>query len=181
RFYLTASPLEKDPKKILVTCLFLATKIEHHVVPLGEFLAKIPRSPSTAEIIDLELDVSREIKFEFMMHHPYWPLHGFFLDIQVYIEQVLAADKRQAALHNLLQCYSAAALLVPKALLTDLVFLAAPSQIALACLWAAAATEFSLKDYMEWRFASVQDLSHRILSYTPIDKELAKILVGLHC
>jgi cyclin H len=85
-----------------------------------------------------------------MIHHPYWPLHGFFLDIQVYIEKNV--EKKKEALQGLLTCYSTAANLVPKALMTDIVFQQSPSQIALACLWAATASEFSLKEYILWRF-----------------------------
>jgi cyclin H len=55
RFYLRASPFENDPKKILMTSIFMASKVEHQPMVLADFLAKIPKSPTPTEMVNLEV------------------------------------------------------------------------------------------------------------------------------
>lgn len=103
-------------------------------------------------MIELELIVSTAVDFEYLFHHPYWPLHGFFLDMQCFIQKLdIPIPKKQSALQNLFGSYTSATLLVPKAISTDLLFLYSPSQIALACLWASDTPH--LLEYIEWKFS----------------------------
>lgn len=147
--------MEYDAKPVLMCCIFLASKIEHKIIPLTEFLGKIPKSPSPVEMVDLELTVSAVLKFDFMIKNPYWPLHGLFLDLQVFIQdqELLSASEKQTILQNLLVSYNAAFQLVAQALQTDLIFLYPPSQIALSCLWACQTPDIQFKDYIVSRLA----------------------------
>jgi cyclin H len=56
RFFLEASVMEYDPPQILITCLFLSSKIEHQPISLTDFLNKIPKSPiKESQMLDLEV------------------------------------------------------------------------------------------------------------------------------
>jgi cyclin H len=144
----------------------MATKIEHKIIPLVDFLSKIPKSPSQIEIVDLELTVSSALKFDFMIKNPYWPLHGLFLDLQVFIQdqESLPATEKQTILQNLLISYNAAFQLVSQALQTDLIFLYPPSQIALSCMWASQTPDIQLKDYITKKLAVGSEVKSGIIS-----------------
>ena len=185
-------------------CIFLATKIEHKTIPLNDFLAKIPKSPSPIEMVELELQVSSALDFDYMIQTPYWALHGFFLDLQIFIQdQPVSQLEKQSTLQNLLSTYNASLQLVVKSLQTDLVFIYPSSQIALACIWACQTPDLQLNDYIQLRIIDhhkrlgdkdpesdsddigtrfVQlliKLAHEIMIYSPIEKELAKSLVRI--
>lgn len=56
RFYIEASVMEYDPAQILITCLFICSKIEHQPLSLTDFLNKIPKSPiKESQMLDLEV------------------------------------------------------------------------------------------------------------------------------
>ena len=110
------------------------------------------------ELVECELLVSSVLQFDYMVRNPYWPLHGFFLDMQVFIQQQqISAPEKQTILQNLLASYNASIQMVPKALQTDLIFLYPPSQIALACLWACQTPDIQLNDYIQTRLKPTTD------------------------
>ncbi|KAI9101273.1 cyclin-like protein [Phlyctochytrium arcticum] len=154
RFYLLNTVMDYDPKLYLMTCLFLATKVEHSHISLENFLAKIPKSPSSDKMVELEFTLSRGIRFEYMVHHPFWPLHGQFLDIQSYISSTQPLPAHEHLMTRLRKSYDRAQHFAQIATLTDLQFTHMPSQIALGCLLAASQeTGFTdtLKDYLSTR------------------------------
>ncbi|KAJ1344479.1 hypothetical protein BSLG_000003 [Batrachochytrium salamandrivorans] len=51
RFYLNNTVMDYDPKIILMTCLFLSTKVENSLMSLDEFLSKVPKSPDASTYI----------------------------------------------------------------------------------------------------------------------------------
>jgi cyclin H len=56
RFFIKGTAMEHDPARILITCLFLGSKIEHQPVALAEFLTKIPKSPiKESQMVELEV------------------------------------------------------------------------------------------------------------------------------
>ncbi|KAJ3009152.1 hypothetical protein HKX48_008139 [Thoreauomyces humboldtii] len=138
RFYLRNTVMDYDPKYYLMTCVFLSTKTENQSMRLEKFLANIPKSPSADMMIDLEFSLSKGIRFEYMVHHPFWPLNGFLLDIQSYIQSTHPGPAHQHFFEKLQQCYSRAEQFASVATLTDLTFTHMPSQIGLGCLIAAA-------------------------------------------
>ncbi|KAI8907129.1 cyclin-like protein [Entophlyctis helioformis] len=134
RFYLNKTVMDYDPKVILITCLFLSTKVENAMIPLSDFLAKIPKSPEANLMVDLEFELSKGLNFEFAVHHPYWPLHGLFLDMQTFIQATQQRNKQAELIRKLYAAYNQATDLINSLLITDAIFLYMPSQIALGAL-----------------------------------------------
>ncbi|OLL26931.1 Cyclin CCL1 [Neolecta irregularis DAH-3] len=100
-------------------------KTENYYIPLEKFVSTIPKT-TVDDIIPLELPVSQSLKFCFSVHHPYRPLHGFYLDMQAVLPNYekdrlgkLIGDARNE---------------IGDSLYGDSMFLYTPSQISLACL-----------------------------------------------
>ncbi|KAH6561806.1 hypothetical protein BASA50_004835 [Batrachochytrium salamandrivorans] len=134
RFYLNNTVMDYDPKIILMTCLFLSTKVENSLMSLDEFLSKVPKSPDASVMIDLEFTLSKGLKFEYFVHHPYWPLHGFFLDLQTYIQSSQPRTSHVDLTKRLYAVYNQASSLITSSLISDISFIYMPSQIALAAI-----------------------------------------------
>lgn len=128
RFYLTLSVMQRRPKPILLTCLYLATKTNDHYVPLDKFCSTMRIDQS--EILGLEFIVCQVVRWDLYVWLPYKPLHGFVLDMEARARVLGELTPRdleslhgQARAHmtTMLQC-------------SDMVFLYSPSVIALAAL-----------------------------------------------
>ncbi|KAI8912299.1 cyclin-like protein [Powellomyces hirtus] len=155
RFYLRNTVMDYDPKFYLMTCVFLSTKVENAHISLSKFLESIPKSPSPDVMVELEFSLSKGIRFEYMVHHPFWPLHGFLLDVQDYIATSHPRPAHEHLYQKLQKCYSRAEQFASIATLTDLTFTHMPSQIGLGCLLAAARErdfEKELEQYLASRF-----------------------------
>lgn len=134
RFYLVNSVMEFRPKNVLYTIVFLAAKLENYFVSIESFCSRLPKT-KPSDILDLEFVVLLSLKFTLLVHHPYRPLYGFFLDMQLVLlhpEPVLRdlnVDKIGALYDN------AKKWLNDDALLSDATFLFTPPQIALAAMY----------------------------------------------
>jgi len=148
RFYLYCSMMQYAPKNILLTCLFLACKSENSYIALDELLKKVPKSPPPETIKELELIVSQNIRFEYQIQSPFWALHGFYLDIQAYLNgpDKSSVNLEDNAQRRLSQTYKNSHEYAFISLYGDLIFLYWPSQIALACLMAASKNTGFSKD-----------------------------------
>lgn len=137
KFYLENSVMEFHPRNVLFTCVFLAAKLENCFMKLEAFVNAARKSNSKLtekDISDLEFTVLQLLKFTLLVHHPFRPLYGFFLDFQQVLIQaanppVLTVD-RLGALYDRAKRW-----LSDQALLTDVQFLFTPPQIALAALY----------------------------------------------
>ncbi|KAJ3212657.1 hypothetical protein HDU67_003685 [Dinochytrium kinnereticum] len=137
RFYLANTIMDYDPKLILLTCLFLAAKVENSHMPLTDFLAKVPKAPPPEVILELEFVLCRGLEFQFMVQPLKWALHGLFLDMQAYLLLKHTNPKSPELrddLTNLATTYSTSLTLSQTSLHTDLPLTHYPSQIALGCL-----------------------------------------------
>jgi cyclin H len=141
RFYIIQTTMDHDPKLILIACLFLSTKIEHEPIELSAFLEKVPKSPPKHQMIGLELTLSKHIGFNYFVEHPFWPLHGFFLDIQTQFDIQELYQSYQNAISNCSDLY-----------LTDAPLFYTGSQIALACLYHNINEKSKLDIYLQDRF-----------------------------
>lgn len=65
-----------------LTCLFLSTKTENHVMSLDSFTSKIPKC-TNEDVLSLEFLVSQSLKFQFKCHHADLAGRGIMLDMQV--------------------------------------------------------------------------------------------------
>lgn len=134
RFYLTYSAMEWRPKNVIYTCVFLAAKSENNFMLITSFV-KALKDTEPKDILDLEFLALQSLHFTLLIHHPYRPLYGFFLDFQAVLlhPQPLMYDVSVDTLGGLYD--KAKEWLNEHALLSDVGFLFTPPQIALAAMY----------------------------------------------
>ncbi|KAI8394583.1 Cyclin, N-terminal domain [Nakaseomyces glabratus] len=125
RFFLENSVLEVEPKDIVHTTIFLACKSENYFISVNSFAEKAKATKET--ILKYEFKLLETLKFTLMNHHPYKPLHGFFLDIQKTLHGKID-------LKYMGKIYEKCKKRITEALLTDAVYFYTPPQITLATL-----------------------------------------------
>ncbi|OJD39005.1 cyclin ccl1 [Diplodia corticola] len=81
RFYLFNSIMVYDPKKIMPTCLFLATKTEIHWTPAGELAPLLGARMTAEDILAPEYLVAQALRFTFDIRHPYRGLNGGHMEL----------------------------------------------------------------------------------------------------
>ncbi len=117
-------------------------------LPLEQFLSKVPKAPPAKAILELEFKVAEILGFDFAIHHPYWPLYGYFLDMQSYLQNVFTSkDQLVAQLQQLAATFAKAKDYVSILLLSDAPFLYWSSQIALGCFRRAAISTQNDQDF----------------------------------
>lgn len=134
KFYLVHSIMEYHPKHILYTCLFLAAKSENYFMSIESFTKPLPNT-EPLHVLDLEFIVLLSLKFTLLVHHPFRPLYGLFLDAQAVLlhPSPLMYDVNVdtlGALYDKLKKW-----LVDHAVLSDVSLLFTPPQIALAAMY----------------------------------------------
>lgn len=79
--------MEYHPKHILVTCAYLAAKIEEFNVSMNQFVKNIKgdREKAAEIVLNNELLLLHKINYQLIVWHPYRPLEGFLIDIKVFI------------------------------------------------------------------------------------------------
>jgi len=165
RFYLYHSVVDYHPKMMLCTCVFLAAKVEHVSIPLEDFLKVIPNSPTVDQIKSLEFTLSIGLKFNYKVHHAFWPLHGFFLDMQAYLKKsASSSDALKEIAGRLGETYNKAKDYAQSSLLTDLALTHWPTQIAMACLTLAARETEFIEDLESYFAHRMQNESERVAS-----------------
>ncbi|CCD22296.1 TFIIH complex kinase subunit CCL1 NDAI_0A01380 [Naumovozyma dairenensis CBS 421] len=142
KFFLENSVMQFDPKNLVHTTVFLACKAENYFISVDSFAKK---AKSTREsILKYEFKLLESLKFTLLIHHPYKPLHGFFLDIQNILHG-------KVDLNYMGQIYDRTKKKITQALLTDAVYLYTPPQITLAVLLIE--DEPLITKYLELKFA----------------------------
>lgn len=134
KFYLVNSVMEYHPKNILYTCVFLAAKSENYFMSIESFCKALPKT-EPKDVLDLEFIVLLSLKFTLLVHHPFRPLYGFFLDFQTVLlyPNPLMYDVNIDTIGGMYD--KAKKWLNDYALLSDVVFLFSPPQIALAAMY----------------------------------------------
>ena len=141
RFFLDNSVMEYDPKNLVHTTIFLACKSENYFISVDSF-AKKAKSNREA-ILKYEFKLVESLKFSLLNHHPYKPLHGFFLDIQTVLHG-------KVDLKYMGQIYDRCKKKITDSLLTDIVYLFTPPQITLAII--SLEDEHLISRYLEMKF-----------------------------
>lgn len=79
--------MEHHPKHIMVTCIFLATKIEEFNVTMKQFVDNIKgdRVKASEIVLNNELLLLHRLNYELTISHPYRPVEGFLIDIKVFL------------------------------------------------------------------------------------------------
>ncbi|CAG0919965.1 unnamed protein product [Notodromas monacha] len=126
RFYLFNSPMDFHPKEILVTCVFLASKVEEFNVSIREFVQNIRGDKEKAIdiILSLELLLMQQLSYQLQIHNPYQSAYGFMLDLK----------NRWNGLENVELLQPAIEEFISTTYRTDAPFIYSPSQIALAAV-----------------------------------------------
>ncbi|CAI4053734.1 TFIIH complex kinase subunit CCL1 SKDI_16G2900 [Saccharomyces kudriavzevii IFO 1802] len=147
RFFLENSVMQIDPKSIVHTTIFLACKSENYFISVDSFAQKAKSNRES--ILKFEFKLLESLKFSLLNHHPYKPLHGFFLDIQ----NILYG---KVDLNYMGQIYDRCKKRISGALLSDVVYFYTPPQITLAALLIE--DEALVTRYLEMKFPNVEGI-----------------------
>ncbi|KAJ8869029.1 hypothetical protein PR048_030575 [Dryococelus australis] len=125
RFYAHNSVMDYHPKEILVTCAYLACKVEEFNVSISQFVANIKgdREKATDIILNNELLLMQQLNYHLTVHNPFRPMEGLLIDIKTR-SSLRDPERLRPCVEDLLE----------RSFLTDACVLYAPSQIALAAI-----------------------------------------------
>ncbi|KAF7267027.1 cyclin H [Rhynchophorus ferrugineus] len=140
RFYIYNSVMNYHPKEIMVTCIYLASKVEEFNVSIQQFVANIKgdREKASDIILNNELLLMEQLNFHLAIHNPYRPVEGLLIDI-----------KTRGSLHDPERLRPGTEQFLERVLLTDAILLYSPSQVALAAvLHAASKLQENLDSYV---------------------------------
>ncbi|NXP08138.1 CCNH protein, partial [Thinocorus orbignyianus] len=129
RFYLNNSVMEYHPRIIMLTCAFLACKVDEFNVSSVQFVGNLRESPvgqekALEQILEYELLLIQQLNFHLIVHNPYRPLEGFLIDLKT----------RYPLLENPEVLRKTADDFLNRVALTDAYLLFTPAQIALAAI-----------------------------------------------
>lgn len=130
------------PKDILKTALFFATKTENHYIRLTKFASSIPKT-TPEDVLATEFLLTQGLRFTFDVKHPYRALEGAAMEMgamarrdvfalpgrELTADRLVGMAERVKVAHGVARDW-----LKTSALLTDVYFLYAPSQIMMAAL-----------------------------------------------
>ncbi|XP_052556506.1 cyclin-H isoform X1 [Tympanuchus pallidicinctus] len=129
RFYLNNSVMEYHPRIIMLTCAFLACKVDEFNVSSSQFVGNLRESPlgqekALEQILEYELLLIQQLNFHLIVHNPYRPFEGILIDLKT----------RYPLLENPEVLRKTADDFLNRVALTDAYLLFTPSQIALAAI-----------------------------------------------
>ncbi|NXD10572.1 CCNH protein, partial [Nothocercus nigrocapillus] len=133
RFYLNNSVMEYHPRIIMLTCAFLACKVDEFNVSSAQFVGNLRESPlgqekTLEQILEYELLLIQQLNFHLIVHNPYRPFEGFLIDLKT----------RYPMLENPEVLRKTADDFLNRVALTDAYLLFTPSQIALTSILSSA-------------------------------------------
>jgi len=119
RFYLSNSPMTYQPKKIMPSALFLATKTEAIHLQLKDFVVQMKTVPgmkkiTEEEVLAPEFIITQGLRFAFDIHHPFRALKGAFLELLLFVN-VAKGGKSPAWISTPAETLSRQLLDLPKA------------------------------------------------------------------
>jgi len=156
RFFLSYSVMDHDPLQIMLASVYVACKTEEHHISAEEFGKTLSVNCDT--ILEMEIVLLQGLHFQFVVYHPYTPLHGFIIDLK---EKRITADTDSV--------WTEATAIINRLLTTDAALLYSPSQIALAALSRACKNQKKdLSGYMA-QFASLEQYPVMIGCLAKID------------
>ncbi|KAK0093944.1 hypothetical protein PV326_012293 [Microctonus aethiopoides] len=141
RFYLRNSVMNYHPKEILVTCVYLSSKVEEFNVSISQFVANLKgdREKASDIVLNNELLLMQQLNYNLTVHNPFRPVEGLMIDIKTRYSSLDNPERLRPHIDDFLE----------KVFLTDSVLLYAPSQIALAAiLHAASKISANLDNYV---------------------------------
>ncbi|XP_072019917.1 LOW QUALITY PROTEIN: cyclin-H-like [Amphiura filiformis] len=126
RFYLNNSTMDYHPKYIMLTCVYLACKVEEFNVSIMQFCGNLPKDQEKAAelILGHELLVMQQLNFQLTIHNSFRPLEGLLIDIKTRYPSLSEPEQLRRAAEEFLF----------RSLASDACLLFAPSQISLAAI-----------------------------------------------
>ncbi|KAF6123490.1 cyclin H [Phyllostomus discolor] len=99
RFYLNNSVMEYHPRIIMLTCAFLACKVDEFNVSSPQFVGNLRESPlgqekALEQILEYELLLIQQLNFHLIVHNPYRPFEGFLIDLKIALTAILSSASR---------------------------------------------------------------------------------------
>ncbi|XP_071098327.1 cyclin-H-like [Haliotis cracherodii] len=138
RFYVNNSVMDYHPRDIMLTCVYLACKVEEFYVPIGQFVGNLKgnREKFADIVLGFELLLMQRLHYHLTIHNMYRPLEGLFIDLKTRYPQMGDPEKLRRYAEDF----------IDKSLGTDVSLLFAPSQVALAALLSSASREQIIMD-----------------------------------
>lgn len=135
--------MDYHPKDIMLTCVYLASKVEEFNVSITQFVGNLKgdREKFTNTILSFELLLMKKLHYHLTVHNPYRPLEGLFIDIKTRNKSLESSrvEKLRKGADEFLE----------KSLATNVSLIFAPSQIALAAILSSAENDkISLDSYL---------------------------------
>lgn len=126
RFYLNNSVMDYHPKNVMVTCVYLACKVEEFNVSITQFVANIKgdREKAMDVILNNELLLMQQLNYHLTIHNPYHPIEGFLIDIKTRYHSLNDPERLRPFIDEFLD----------RSVFSDVYLLYPPSQVALAAI-----------------------------------------------
>ncbi|KAJ1358913.1 hypothetical protein KIN20_017481 [Parelaphostrongylus tenuis] len=128
RLFLGWSVMEASPKIVMMACFYLAMKVEEFYITIDEFVSNLRSGTpeqNTTRILGLEPEIMRALRYHITIHCPFRPFEGHLVEMKT----------RMVLLNfNVETIREPADQFFRKALLSDVMLMYPPSQIALAAL-----------------------------------------------
>ncbi|KAL5019853.1 hypothetical protein ScPMuIL_002745 [Solemya velum] len=126
RFYVHTSVMDYHPKEIMLTCVYMACKVEEFNVSIGQFVGNLKgdREKFANIVLGFELLLMDKLHYHLTVHNPFRPLEGLFIDIKTRCKKAEDIEKLRKD----------AEAFIEKSLASDACLVFAPSQIALAAI-----------------------------------------------
>lgn len=77
--------MDYHPKHIMVTCVYLACKVEEFNVTMQQFVMNVrgDRAKASDIVLNNELLLMQQLKYHLTTHNPFRSVEGFLIDIKV--------------------------------------------------------------------------------------------------
>jgi len=126
RFYLNNSVMDYHPKHIMVTCVYLAAKVEEFNVTMQQFVNNIKgdRAKASDIVLNNELLLMQQLNYHLTTHNPFRSIEGFLIDIKTRCPNIEDPERFRPHIDDF----------IDKSYFTDACLLYSPSQIALAAV-----------------------------------------------
>ncbi|VBB33175.1 unnamed protein product [Acanthocheilonema viteae] len=122
RFFLYHSTMEYSPKSVMMSCFYLATKVDEFNISIDEFTRNLKSNCET--ILSFEPQIMLKLRYQLTVHTPFRSFEGHLIEMKT--RSLLGFDLEQVRPH--------ANDFFKKSLFSDVMLLYPPSQIALAAL-----------------------------------------------
>ena len=98
RFYLAYSILDFEPRNVMLTCIYLACKVENAYISAEELAKGVQQDAKIVEksVLGCEMGLLQGLDFDLVVHTPYAPFDGFCFDLESYVQEDLMWDSEKA-------------------------------------------------------------------------------------